>query len=111
MPRSLISYIGYINVWISASLSYAGRTELIGAVLHSVDCFWLSILPFTIVVINQITKLCCLFPWSSNHLLVAWKEICLPKSERGLRFKDLKSWNITLLAKTLWNIHRKKYSL
>lgn len=102
---------GYINAWTGASLSYAGRAELIRVVLHGVDCFWLSILSIPADVIDRIIKLCRLFLWRSNHPLVAWKEICLPKSEGGLGFKDLESWNTTLLAKTLWNIHCKKDSL
>ncbi|XP_022873326.1 uncharacterized protein LOC111392262 [Olea europaea var. sylvestris] len=37
--------------------------------------------------------------------------ICLPKEEGGLGLKDLKSWNLALLAKCLWNIHNKKDTL
>ncbi|GFZ02105.1 hypothetical protein Acr_15g0007140 [Actinidia rufa] len=37
--------IDYISAWTGASLSYAGRSELIKSVLRGVECFWLSILP------------------------------------------------------------------
>lgn len=103
--------VGYLNSWSSASLSYAGRVELIRSVLQGVDCFWLSILPIPATVIDRISGLCRFFLWHSNHPLVAWKEVCLPKDEGGLGFKDLKHWNTALLAKVLWNLHMKKDTL
>ncbi|KAL3646608.1 hypothetical protein CASFOL_009575 [Castilleja foliolosa] len=43
--------------------------------------------------------------------LVSWAGVCLPKTEGGLGFRDLKSWNTSLLAKCFWDIHLKKDSL
>ena len=43
----------YISAWAGASLSYAGRSELIKAVLQGVECFWLSILPIPVGVKRQ----------------------------------------------------------
>lgn len=42
---------------------------------------------------------------------MAWSDVCLPKREGGLSFRDLKAWNSALLSKTLWNICAKKDSL
>lgn len=54
---SLIDKISvYINAWSGSALSYAGRAELIRAVLEGVECFWLSILPIPAVVIERITS-------------------------------------------------------
>ncbi|XP_022889220.1 uncharacterized protein LOC111404680 [Olea europaea var. sylvestris] len=47
----------------------------------------------------------------SKKPLVVWNDLCLPKDEGGLSLKDLKSWNLALLAKTLWNINHKKDTL
>ena len=101
----------YINAWTSASLSYAGRSELIKSVLQGVECFWLSIFPIPAAVISRITRLCRAFLWGSKKPLVAWNEVCLPKSEGGLGFRDTKCWNTALLTKALWNIHAKKDTL
>ena len=101
----------YINAWTRCSLSYAGRAELIRAVLQGVECFWLSILPIPAAVIDRITRLCRAFLWGSRNSLVAWRDICLPKHEGGLGFRDTKAWNSALLARTLWNIHAKKDTL
>ncbi|GFS33810.1 hypothetical protein Acr_00g0030680 [Actinidia rufa] len=51
----LISKIAeYINACACATLSYAGRCELIRSVLQGVECFWLSILPIPMGVRNKI---------------------------------------------------------
>ncbi|XP_042003827.1 uncharacterized mitochondrial protein AtMg00310-like [Salvia splendens] len=42
---------------------------------------------------------------------VSWKDLCLPKDEGGLDFRDLGAWNKALLVRNLWNIHVKKDSL
>ncbi|KAK6164050.1 hypothetical protein DH2020_000914 [Rehmannia glutinosa] len=85
--------------------------ELIRSVVQGVECFWLSILPIPSTVIDRITNICCLFLWGERKALVAWKDICLPKTEGGLGFRDVKTWNLALLAKVLWNIHDKRDSL
>ena len=100
-----------IKAWTASSLSYAGRLELIRAVLQGIECFWLSILPAPAAILEKIYRLCRHFLWNSKAALVAWQEVCLPKHEGGLGLKDLQSWNSALLAKVLWNIHRKKDSL
>ena len=106
----LISKISdHISAWAGATLSYAGRCELIKSVLQGVECFWLSILPIPIGVRDKVISLCRNFLWGgkatcSKHPLVAWSDICRPKSEGGLGFIDLKAWNAALLSKSLWNL-------
>ena len=84
---------------------YAGRVELIRAVLQEIKIFWLAILPIPMVVIKKINRLCRCFLWNRKSSLVAWKEIRHPRSEGALGLKDLKSWNSALLLKGLWDIH------
>ena len=47
-----------ISVWAGASLSYAGRSELIKSVLQGIECFWLSIFPISVGVRDKIILLC-----------------------------------------------------
>ncbi|XP_022857249.1 uncharacterized protein LOC111378309 [Olea europaea var. sylvestris] len=98
----------YIGAWNCSTLSYVGKIELIRAVLQGVECLWLSIFPIPATIISRIVSLYQKFLWGSKKSLVSWKYICLPKEEGGLGLKDLKSWNLALLAKSLWNIHNKK---
>ncbi|KAI3463758.1 hypothetical protein Pfo_020421 [Paulownia fortunei] len=87
---------------------YAPFIDKIAAYINAwtrVECFWLSIFPIPAAVISRINRLCRAFLWGSKKPLVAWNEICLPKSEGGLGFRDIKCWNMALLTKALWNIH------
>ncbi|GFY86939.1 hypothetical protein Acr_05g0005780 [Actinidia rufa] len=106
----------YISAWTGASLSYAGRTELIRSVLQGVECYWLSILPIPAGVRKKITQRCRNFLWSGRATinkkpLVDWKEVTLPRHEKGLGIRNSKAWNKALISKTLWDIQAKKDSL
>ncbi|XP_073149120.1 uncharacterized protein [Henckelia pumila] len=46
--------------------------------------------------------------WPRHTLSYA---VCSPINDGGLGLRDLRIWNKTLLAKTLWDIHKKKDSL
>ena len=108
---------GYISSWVGVTLSYASRCELITSILQGVECFWLSNLPMPVGVRrDKITRICGNLLWRGQcfvfkKALVAWDDICLPKNEGGLGFKNLEAWNLTLLSKNLWNIQAKKVSL
>ena len=76
----------------------------------------MSILPIPVGVRDKIISLCRNFLWGgkttiSKKPLVAWKDICRPKSEGGLGFIDLNAWNLALMSKSLWNLQAKKDSL
>ncbi|GFS31692.1 RNA-binding KH domain-containing protein [Actinidia rufa] len=47
----------------------------------------------------------------SKKAFIAWDDICLPKMEGGLGFKNLEAWNLALISKNLWNIQAEKDSL
>ena len=59
----------YISAWAGASLSYAGRAELIRSILQGVECYWLSILPIPAGVRDKITQLCRNFLWSGKAIV------------------------------------------
>ncbi|XP_013589564.1 PREDICTED: uncharacterized mitochondrial protein AtMg00310-like [Brassica oleracea var. oleracea] len=42
---------------------------------------------------------------------IAWDKICVPKTEGGLGFRDLKSFDLTLLAKQMWRLVQHPSSL
>lgn len=90
----------YVGAWSRIPVSYAGRAELVISVLQGVECFLLSILLIPATVASNLVSLCRNFLWGFKKPLVAWSSICLPKHEGGLGFRDIKCWNLALLAKT-----------
>lgn len=100
-----------IGLWTASSLSYAGRLELIRSVLQGIHCFWLSILPLPVGVMEAVIRLCRTFLWDRGKPLVAWRDLTLPREEGGLGLRDTRAWNSALLSKVLWDIHLKKDTL
>ncbi|KAL0416630.1 UNVERIFIED_CONTAM: hypothetical protein Slati_3494900 [Sesamum latifolium] len=100
-----------ISKWTVKSLFFVGRLELIGSVIQGVECFWLQCFPLPAAVVDKIHQLCRNFLWNSKRAPVAWEEICHPKEEAGLGIRHIQSWNVALLARVLWNIHRKTDTL
>ncbi|KAL0407933.1 UNVERIFIED_CONTAM: putative mitochondrial protein [Sesamum radiatum] len=100
-----------ISKWTAKSLSIAGRLELISSVIQGVECFWLQCFLLPAAVIDKIHRRCRNFLWNSKRAPVAWDEICHPKEEGGLGIRHIQSWNVALLARVLWNVHRKADTL
>lgn len=101
-----------ITGWKGATLTYAGRAELISTVIQGIVAFWFGVFLVPPTVLYRVTCLCRDFFWGKKKsALVNWEAICHPKNEGGLGFRDLKAWNEAILAKKLWNICAKKDSL
>ncbi|RZB61726.1 Protein YLS3 [Glycine soja] len=104
---------GLIQGWSKKSLSYAGKLELIRAVIQGIVNFWMGIFPLPQSVLDRINASCCNFLWGKadigkNKPLVAWSVVCSPKKEGGLGLFNLKDWNLALLSRILWDFHCKK---
>lgn len=90
---------------------FAGRLELIAAVVQGIEGFWLHAFPMPKTVLEKINKLCRDFLWAGGHAKVAWKDICMPKSEGGLGLRNNSVCNAAIIMKILWDIHANKDSL
>ncbi|XP_062075046.1 uncharacterized protein LOC133779059 [Humulus lupulus] len=105
-----------LHTWSSRHLSFAGRAQLINYVLLGIRTFWMSIFILPKSVIKEIDQLCRNFLWGfkdsnsnrSKMHLIAWDQVCLPKSLGGLGFKEGSNWNKVLLAKFFWVVSSKQ---
>ncbi|XP_039045554.1 uncharacterized protein LOC120185389 [Hibiscus syriacus] len=108
--ESLIASIkARLTLWSGKNLSYAGRLELVRAVLFNIANYWCRQLPLPQAIISKIEQLCSRFFWkgsdkSATGARISWTKICQLKSEGGLGLKNLKDWNKACLIKLLKNL-------
>ena len=100
-----------IHEWGSIWLNLAGKVVLIKSVLNSYLLYQSSILLAPAKVISQLEGLIRSFLWQKGSAgggkkfaLVSWKIIKLPRPEGGLFIRDIRSQNLALGAKMLWNL-------
>ena len=96
--------------WGATWLNLAGKLVLIKAILHSYllyQCSFLLAPPKTIAMIEGLLRS---FLWQGGKngggkkfALISWKKIKLPRMEGGLQIRDLKTQNLVMGAKFLWN--------
>ena len=94
-----------IDHWANNWLSYAGRMVLVKSVLHAICAFWASIISIPKGVINDIERKFKAFLWKNTGAKIAWKHICYPFKEEGLRIKNLNDVNATFMEKHFWRIY------
>ena len=98
-----------IRLWTSATLSYAGRLQLIRSVLFSIQVYWSSMFILPSATIRRIESILAAFLWkgttlSSAGAKVAWSSICFPRREGGLGVKRLQTWNRSAILRHIWRL-------
>jgi hypothetical protein len=101
--------VSRIRLWTSASLTYAGRLQLIKSTLFSIQVYWSSLFILPTSIIRRIEGIFAAFLWKGTSLTptgakVAWASLCYPKSEGGLGIKRIKDWNKAAILKLVWRI-------
>ncbi|KAL2894169.1 hypothetical protein RDABS01_010078 [Bienertia sinuspersici] len=105
-----------ILCWQSKHISFAGRLQLVNAVLMSICNYWMQIVLLPTGVIKDINRVCRKFLWDGHVQgqkpgYVAWDQVCKSKSKGGLGIKDLCLWNTLAVGKIVRQIAKKKDSL
>ena len=97
-------------------LSNAGREILIKAVAQATATYTMSCFKLPDFLCRELNALVSQFWWGQKEkerkmAWISWKKMCTPKSEGGMGFKDLKAFNLALLAKQGWRLNQYPDSL
>ena len=102
--------------WSSRLLSQAGKSVLLQAVAQAIPIFVMNCFKLPKGFLNDLNMIMAKFWWgdSCNKSKIHWRKwetLCCSKMMGGLGFKEMKSFNLALLAKQWWRIIHNEKSL
>ncbi|KAL0365728.1 UNVERIFIED_CONTAM: putative mitochondrial protein [Sesamum angustifolium] len=99
-----------ISGWNAKLLSQAGMEVLIKAVLQAIPTYAMGCFRLPVTLLREIQSMISNFWWSSGgqHKIhwVAWPRLCESKLAGCMGFRQLRLFNLAMLAKQLWRIWR-----
>ncbi|KAK9990735.1 hypothetical protein SO802_025720 [Lithocarpus litseifolius] len=102
--------------WKEKLLSKAGKEVLIKAVAQAIPTYTMSCFKIPDSLCNELTSMIRNFWWGQKHderkmAWLSWDKLCAPKEAGGMGFRQIKQFNLTLLAKQGWWLQTMQDSL
>ena len=102
--------------WKGKLLSHVGREILIKAVAQATPTYTMSYFIIPDTLRKELNSMMSNFWWGQKDkerkkASISWEKLCTPKAEGGMGFRDLKAFNLALLAKQGWRIQQNPSSL
>ncbi|XP_075645524.1 putative mitochondrial protein AtMg00310 [Castanea sativa] len=102
--------------WKEKMLSKAGKEILIKAVAQAIPMYTMSCFKLPDSLCEELTNMIRNFWWGQKKeerkiAWLSWEKMCVPKFEGGMGFKQLKEFNLALLAKQGWWLQTGQKSL
>ncbi|CAL2259999.1 unnamed protein product [Prunus armeniaca] len=104
-----------VNGWQGKLLSKAGKEVLIKSVCQAIPSYSMSVFRLPVRSCREIESIIAKFWWSKNDgrgiHWKTWRFMCQHKSDGGLGFRELTSFNQALLCKQGWRLLEFPHSL
>ena len=118
---SILSYLKdrmreRVQGWQTRFLSSAGKEVMLKAVALALPTYTMACFLLPKTVCKKIVSIMSEFWWknkleSRGIFRKSWDQMCKPKANGGLGFKDIEAFNLALLGKQLWRMLSVKDSL
>ena len=102
--------------WKEKLLSKAGKEVVIKVVAQAIPTYTMSCFKIPDSLCDKMTSMIQNFWWGRKRderkmAWLSWEKLCEPKEVGGMGFRELKQFNLALLAKHGWLLQTKKNSL